>query len=486
MKVGGSYESFWHYNAMDTIATAASRESLLTNLSKQDNIDTYVRKCKAIYPYLYMMQEGIRVDLEGFRAEKERAKNEVAELEVQLYEAAGEEFNYNSTKQIMDLFDKKGIPQYKKRTQNGWKPSTDEEAMIRHKRNGVAEADIILKLRRLTKRISTYLNEEKLRKDGRISTFYKPHGAATGRPSSGANIFDEGVNAQNWPHDLLSYLLPDEGYWYLSYDLSQAENRIVAYLARCIKMIDAFETGKDVHRLTASLIFRKAVEEVLTEAGTCSLGDGTHSERDWGKKANHSLNYDFGPRNFGLKFELPEREAKWVIGQYHDIAYPEIRQNYHRMIVDMLAENRMIENLMGRRRKFMQQWGDKLFKTAYAHIPQSTVADIMDERGLNFVYYNQELFRALRLMIIIHDSIGFQIPLTIPWTEQARMCLAIKEQLEIPLVWRGREFVIPADLSMGLTLNKDDGLEIKAKDCPSTEEGLGKMLQENYLKLISK
>lgn len=52
-------------------------------------------------------------------------------------------------------------------------------------------------------------------------------------------------------------LLPDPGYVYYSYDLSQAENRIVGYVGNIPEMIDAFESGKDVHRLTASLVFKK-------------------------------------------------------------------------------------------------------------------------------------------------------------------------------------------------------------------------------------
>jgi DNA polymerase I-like protein with 3'-5' exonuclease and polymerase domains len=44
-------------------------------------------------------------------------------------------------------------------------------------------------------------------------------------------------------------------------------------------MIEAFETDKDMHRLTASMIFEKSYDEVTSEDGTCSIGDGTHSER---------------------------------------------------------------------------------------------------------------------------------------------------------------------------------------------------------------
>jgi len=485
MKIGGSYRQFWHYNAMDAVATAASRESQLTIIHRQDNTETLSRKLKSMYPYLDMMQRGILVDREGFDAERTKTETAISETEEELYSVAGYRFNYASPQQVMHhLHEVLGLKPYHKRTQKGWVPSSDEDAMKRHSRNGVKEAKLIMELRRLAKRKGTYLDPKMIREDGRVTTQYKPHGTATGRPSSSIPIIWPGAALQQWPHDLLSYLIPDPGYIFYSFDLSQIENRIVAYVGRIPSMIDAFESGKDVHRLTAGLIFGIRPNEVSDEAGSTQLGDGRHSQRDFGKKANHSLNYDYGYKNFALKYEIQERDAKWIVERYHEV-YPEVRSGYHEMVKAQLRDGRTLTNLYGRQRRFMDRWGDQLFKDAYAHIPQSTTADKMDEEGLNYIYYNQDLFRPIQLLNIIHDSEGFQIPISTPWHRQAEMLQLIKESLETPLRWGSLEFVVPADLTMGLTLNKDDGTEIKHNKWPNSTEELANKLRENYNELQS-
>ena len=484
MKVGGSFKTFWHYNAMDSIATAAARESQLTIINQQKNDQTLSRKLKAHYPYLYMMQRGVLVDMGKMKNMKQKTEISIEQLKEKLYKKAGYEFNPNSPAQVMRfLHDVKGLKPYKKRTQKGWVVTSDEDAMKRHARNGTEEARIILDIRGEQKRLGTYLDESKVDPDGRIRGQYSPHKTVTGRPSSSQNIITRrGTNMQNWPHDLKSFLIPDPGYWYIGVDLSQIENRIVAYVGRVLPMIDAFEQGVDLHRLTAAMLFGKPFNEISAEPGSSSLGDGRHSERDWGKKCNHALNYDYGYKNFALKFEIPERDAKWLVEKYHR-SYPEVREGYHALVKTMLQTDRYLINLYGRRRKFLGQWGNNLFKDAYAHIPQSTTADKIDEEGLNYIYYNQDEFKPIEILDVVHDSVGFQIPLSVSWEKQAKMIKAIKESLEIPLRWRGREFVVPTDVSFGLTLNKEDGIEIKAKNFPSDISTLANTLRDTYQQL---
>lgn len=289
---------------------------------------------------------------------------------------------------------------------------------------------------------------------------------------------------QNIPHEILQYFLPDEGYVYYAYDLSQAENRIVAYVGNIPEMIDAFESGKDVHRLTASLIFKKPYDAISDEEGSSPFGDGK-SERDWGKRANHGLNYDLGYRSFALYYEMPETDSKFIVESYHR-AYPGVRQNYHAYVRQCLRENRFVTNLMGRRTLFLGAWEDSLFKEAYSCIPQGTTGDVVNERGINFIYYNQRQFAPVELLVQVHDSIGFQIPLSVSWYEHAQMLQAIKNSLETPLRTHfGREFVIPVDLMMGLTMNKRTGREIKAKKWPSNLTELSLLLEKNYDAILS-
>jgi len=288
-------------------------------------------------------------------------------------------------------------------------------------------------------------------------------------------------NQQNWPHSLLKYMLADVGYIAYSIDLSQIENRIVAYIGRIFEMIEAFEAGYDLHRLTAALIFNKHPDDITTEDGTCDIGDGTHSERFWGKKSNHSLNYDIGYKEFALTNEVTEKEAKDLIESYHH-AYPGVRGSFHEMVQSQLAKDRTLTNLFGRRRLFLDKWGRKLFKEAYAQIPQSTTADKINEQGLEHIYYNQQWYAPVEILRQVHDDVGFQIPLSAGFIYHAESLLRLKKSLETPLEWHGREFIVPADITMGLSFTKEEGhcLELKSHKIPDDPESLAKILEEAY------
>jgi hypothetical protein len=231
------------------------------------------------------------------------------------------------------------------------------------------------------------------------------------------------------------------------------------------------------------LIFSKPISEVTREDGTCPLGDGTHSERFWGKKANHGLNYDLGYKTFALYYEMPENEAKAIIERYHT-AYPGVRNEFHAYVRRQLAENRMLTNLMGRKIRFMDLWGDKLFKEAYSCIPQSTCGDVINEYGLLYLYYNQNLFRSVELLTQVHDSVGFQIPLTLPWLDHAVVLNNLKRSLETPLRWRDREFVVPVDLSIGL--NMGEVVNLSHQKWPKNDTDLALELERIFVQKLNK
>ena len=480
-KVGGAWEQLWQYNATDSIICAEAFPKQTEQIIQQGNVATYERQRLLIEPLIYMQEHGILVDIEGIRKKGEGLIAEAAELQEQLNSVAGCHLNPNSPKQLKEYFYiTKGYKPYVKRGGGGI--TVDRLALKRLSRKGAPEAKLILEMRKRLKLASTYLDVDKIDTDGRMRCSYNPVGTRYSRLASSSSIFGTGMNMQNIPHEILQYFLPDPGYMYYSFDLSQAENRMVAYVGNIPEMIDAFESGKDVHRLTASLIFKKPYDMISDEEDSSPFGDGK-SERDWGKRANHGLNYDFGYRSFALMYEMPESDAKFIVESYHR-AYPGVRNNYHAHVRNSLRENRTITNLMGRKTLFLDAWGDSLFKEAYACIPQGTTGDVVNERGLNYIYYDQRQFGPLELLIQVHDSIGFQIPLSSSWLEHARMLQAIKQSLETPLTTHfGRSFVVPVDLMMGLTLNKRTGAEIKAKKWPSKLEELAAQLEKTYLEL---
>jgi len=496
MKMGtGSWEEWWNYNGMDSIVPNEAFPKQMQTLRKQHNEETYERHRKLQEPLMYMSERGIRIDVEGMSTYKDEQQTKLDELAIKLNEVVGYDINYDSPQQLMKYFYQEcKIHPYKKRNSYGkYAVTTDVDALKRIARlgtNGSQAARIMLDIRSLSKRISTYLNIGKVDKDGRYRSSYKPVGTDTGRLSSGETIFGTGGNQQNWPHDLLRFFLFDEGYIGYSFDLSQIENRIVAYVGGVISQIEAFEQGIDLHTLTASIIFNKPYDQISKEDGSSTIGDGRQSERYWGKKGNHAINYDVQYKTFALVNELRESEAKYILDLIHR-GYPQIREGYHTLIQDMLRKNRTITNLFGRNRLFLgpiipshpnvpKSACENIYREAYAHLAQSSCADKINEHGVNFIYYNQHIFKPLELLTQIHDSIVFQIPISIPWSEHARMLLLIKNSIEQPLYWMDREIKTPCDLSIGFNMCKDEMVELKSKNIPTEQESLSDKLKEVY------
>lgn len=263
------------------------------------------------------------------------------------------------------------------------------------------------------------------------------------------------------------FLLPDPEHILYEFDLNQAEARIVAYIAPEPLMIRVFERGDDIHKLTASWIFNKPPEEISDIPGSCNLAGGKYSERYLGKKSNHAFNYKLGYKSFALELEITEREAKRIRDIYFR-AYPGV-SNYHRWIINELSKTRSLTNLFGLTRKFAGYWGDDLFRIGYSYIPQSSVPQIINDWGIVYIWENQDIFRPIKLISQVHDSLVHQISLNIPIDEHIKMLKLIKKNLEQPLHWQatGNDFIIPVELKMStknwasikkVDLNNDDNM----------------------------
>ena len=474
----GTFDMGWNYNITDSLVCAEAHPKQIQDLINQGNYTTYLRKIKSIPAYVYIMEHGIKINLDSMRSAYDQMQKEAEEVLKELEAVARQPINPNSPKQVAAYFyDVKRLPAYK--SKSGGR-STDEKALKRISRKGYKEAKLILKYRHLIKASSTFLNPSKVDKDSRMRCSYNPVGTRYARASSSENIFGSGNNLQNQPHEVLTHFEADDQYVFYGMDLSQAENRIVAYEGRIHHMIECFETGKDVHALTARIITALVLgpeASAKTDIRSKSpIGDGTKTWRDWGKKANHGLNYGQTYKPFSLQNEIPERDGKLIVETYHT-GYPGVRSGYHAYVKICLSKNRTLQNLMGRSTLFTDRISDQLYNEAYACIPQGTVGDVIDQRGLNFIYYNTNpLFEHVELMIQVHDQIGFQVPTPwhpdhpVSWEAHSEILRLVKESLETPLYTHYKKrFVIPVDIMMGKCLNKSLGQELNLID-PCTLE----------------
>ncbi len=489
-KYGGTDEAFWRYNALDAVTVMEILPFQLIELERLGNMETYKRQIDIIYPLMYMQQHGMYVDKEGMKKESVKAAEIIAECTERLHRKVGFELNPASPKQLAEYFyERLGITPYTKSVKQpggGRRSSvtTDEKAMIRIARKGkkgAEEAQFLLYIRKYAKLKGTYFDME-TDDDDRLRSSFNPVGTVNGRLSSGKTIFDRGGNFQNQPPASKRYIKTDPGTIMGNIDLSQAENRIVAYIAPELKMIKCFEDGNDVHCLTASMIFGIPPDEVKQmhkDKIMCDLGNGESTHRDRGKESNHGFNYDWGYKSFAIKNEIAEADGKFLKAKYL-LAYPGVKM-YHSWVRDKLGQGRILTNCLGRQRMFMNAWGDELFKQAYNYIPQSTVADVINERGLSYIYNNSKQFGPIRIVNQIHDSIHLMIPLDVPADEVVEMLHLIRQSLETPLGWLGREFVIPADLDFTNALSDDNKIEVDfpSLDTAGYEEVVAKYKEDN-------
>jgi len=470
---------FWLYNAKDSAVLHEIMKEQLEALEEQGNRETYEWLRRLLHPLLFMQIRGMRVDVESRAKKSKEILEETAALKLELEKLCGEPLNPNSPKQVRNYFYiAKGVKPYITKG----KVTVDETALRRLSAKGHKEASLILDIRRLTKLRGTYL-EMAFDEDNRLRSSFDPSKTVTGRLSSSKTIFGTGGDTQNLPRvpsPVRYYIKPDPGNLLIELDYSQAENRIVAYIAPEPIMIETFETGTDLHSLTGSLISGLSYAEVLEQnkAGVCPpIGKGDKTWRQLGKTANHSLNYGIGVDTFALRNEFVRSEAAMIRNKYY-AAYPGIRQ-YQAWIEDSIRHNnRTLQNLLGRKRKFLGRMDQKLFEKGYAYPPQSTVADLINQRGLIPVYENQSIYGALILQNQVHDSIVLELPIKhSAWG--ATGLLKLKEALELPITWRSRSFSIPVDCKVGL--NYGDMYSLSLEGTPNDVQ---KRLQSLYEQLI--
>ena len=456
-----SEEIFRRYNAMDAAVLMEIFPKQQAELERSGNWGTYKNQLRLLEPLVYAGNKGMKVSRKKMKDFAKGAEKKIQELEAALLEATGgQELNPNSSKQMKEYFYvQKGLPPY---TRKG-AITVDDKALKRISAKGLREAGIILALRHEKKMLSTYY-DMKLDTDERLRCSFNPVGTSQGRISSSKTIRGTGANMQNQPDDMKAVMVPDDGFIMVNQDLSQAENRVVAYISGEYRMLDAFQKGIDIHIQTGALVHGIPISDV------------TDDIRADGKKANHGLNYDLGYVTFALLYQITEAEAKHIIARYHAV-YPAIREWHSAIRQELSMNGSTLTNCFGRRRRFLGQWGHDLFKLAYSYIPQSTVADVMNQRGFSYLYYNQDLFPEVQFLNTVHDSLQYQIPLEVGYKRIIEIIQTIKQNLEIPIKWKDREFSIPVDTKMGFSLDEKTMIEWKAKDTIGrTTEDLSKEL----------
>lgn len=432
-----NFDELQRYNCKDVLATFEVAEKLEEQL-KRANLWEFYREfdCPLRHSLWRMQTYGIDIDKDKLLENQKRLDSEIEEIDKLIESVVGYRVNPKSHKQMtMYLYNPvKGIglpAKFKRGTMN---LTANEEALEElFAKTQRQEIQLLLELRRRRTLRETFL-EMKLSPDGRIRTSYGV--TKTGRLSSSEDEFGVGANLQNIPKRKGAWIrgmfCPRPGKLWVKCDLRQADARSVAWYARDPNLLRIFSDGGDIHRQTAALIFGLELDKV------------TPRQREIGKACVHALNYDMQPKKFSVVAGIILDLAKKYYAAYHR-AFPNIQSVFQADIRSQLQKDRTLVNPFGRKRTFFDRWGDKLFRDAYAYLPQSITADVIDSA----IPYIEEEFLDLpgepRLLLQVHDELNFETR----ESELDQTVAIVKKWVERPVMIHGSPLIIPLDVMVG-------------------------------------
>ncbi|MEH6442829.1 MAG: DNA polymerase I [Oceanospirillaceae bacterium] len=353
----------------------------------------------------------------------------LTQLEVAAHEAAGQVFNLSSPKQLQEiLFEKLGLP-VKKKTPKGV-PSTAEEVLV-----DLAETyelpKLLLEYRGLAKLKSTYTDKLPLMINGRtkrIHTSYHQAVAATGRLSStDPNLQNIPIRSEQGRKIRQAFVTP-AGYKMVAADYSQIELRIMAHLSGDEGLLNAFNHGDDVHKVTASEVFKVAIDEV------------TIDQRRSAKAINFGLIYGMSAFGLAKQLGIGRVEAKEYIEHYF-ATYPSV-QNYMQEIREKARDQGYVETVFGRRlylpgikasNALVRQGAER---TAINAPMQGTAADIIKRAMLAVDAWLAEGEFDAKMVMQVHDELVFEVAegQVTDFTAKVLQIMQDAASLDVPLI----------------------------------------------------
>ena len=392
------------YAAEDADVTMKLHQTLFPELEKTPTLLKLFNEIEMplVRVLSHIERNGVLIDPQKLLAQSQEIEQRLAEVEAEVHQVAGLEFNLASTKQLQEiLFEKLGLP-VKKKTPKG-APSTNEEVLEELAQEGHIVPKLLIEHRGLSKLKSTYTDKLPQMinpKTGRVHTSYHQAVTATGRLSS------SDPNLQNIPirneegRRIRQAFIALEGYKIVAADYSQIELRIMAHLANDAGMQKAFAEGKDIHRSTAAEIFGVSLEEV------------TNEQRRNAKAINFGLIY--GMSEFGLSNQLciSRQEARSYMDAYFN-RYPNVLQ-FMTDIKTKAAEQGYVETLLGRRLylpeiKSSNAMRRKAAERVAINAPmQGTAADIIKVAmiGIDKMIFGDE---NIKMIMQVHDELVFEV-----------------------------------------------------------------------------
>ncbi|MEG4247368.1 DNA polymerase I [Microcoleus sp. Pol10D4] len=389
---------------------------------------------------------GIRIDSAYLQELSQQLEKSLTEIEEKTYAAAGRKFNLGSPKQLSEILLEKIPDEFQKKSRKTKTGYSTDAAVLDKLQGDHPIVDDLLEHRTLSKLKSTYVDAlpQLVRKDtGRVHTDFNQAATGTGRLSS------SNPNLQNIPirtefsRQIRKAFLPEAGWLMVSADYSQIELRILAHLSQEPVLIEAYQNNRDVHTVTAQLLFEK--EEI------------TPDERRFGKTINFGVVYGMGAIKFGKSMGKSAADGKEFIKRFNE-RYSKVFEYLEKVKKEAIAlgyvttilgrrrylnfESESLRDLKGRnpqdihsdRLKSLSR-DDAQSLRAAANAPiQGSSADIIKLAMIEVDKILQN-YQA-RLLLQVHDELIFEVPPN-EWEElqpKIRMAMENALPLSVPLI----------------------------------------------------
>lgn len=373
-----------------------------------------------------MESEGVHIDVEALRNYSEQLSEERSEIENNIYQLAGHQFNISSPRQLGEvLYDELKVTDKPPRTATK-QYSTAEDVLLKF-RDKHPIIELILEYRSVTKLVSTYLDSFPKLIDaatGRLHTIYNQTVTATGRlSSSNPNLQNIPIRTERGKEIRRAFVARDSEHSILAADYSQIELRIIASLSHDEHMIAAFANHYDIHAATAAKIYHVPIEEV------------TKDQRRNAKSVNFGIVY--GISAFGLSEQLgiSRKESAALIEEYFQ-QYPAIKQ-YIDANIEFARENGYAQTLLGRRRYLYDINSRNNAQRQYAernavNMPiQGTSADMIKIAMIRIWHRFNELGLSSKMILQVHDELVFDV--YNPEIEQVKAIVSEEMEHALPL-----------------------------------------------------
>lgn len=405
-------EKFWDLNQGSFLLDPLARKEEIS-LFDGDKTVEYLRQKEEFekYPRLYeifdkfdlplipvlfkMEKKGMKISKKYFLGLQKEFEQRVQELEKEIWQLAGKQFNVNSAIQLSEILfsdlrlPTKGI----KKTTRGYSTGAKELEKLKGEHPIV---EVLQKYREAAKLLSTYIIplQNLADDDERIHTTLTQDVTATGRLSSvNPNLQNIPVRTEEGKR-IREGFVADEGKVLINADYSQFELRLAAVLAGDEELIKNFNSGIDIHTKTAS------------EAFNVPFGEVTKNQRRAAKVINFGVLYGMSAKSLAEQAEMSVQEAKEFIDRYFDVRKP--IKKYLEQTLEKAREEGFVETFFGRRRPTPDVKSANFLvrmaaERAAQNMPiQGTEADLV-KRAM--ILLDQELPEGADLVMQVHDSL---------------------------------------------------------------------------------